>query len=207
MDEADKPEHLRLFIAIQMPEHIKVELAAVQAELRRLLPGRGVTWTKSEQFHLTLKFLGQVEGQRVAALSQQLRITCQEFSPLHLRAEGVGAFPDLRFPRVIWVGLNDNAGSLAQLQAAIEVVSRDFVSVPGGERFSGHATLGRAKRLHRLETQVLSDWLARQAERSFGKWTAAAVELMRSELSSAGAQHRCLERFHLSGLTPNGPHE
>src|SRR5438093_9744721 len=126
MDDADTPERLRLFVAIQMPEQIKVELAAAQAELRRLLPERGVAWTRPEHFHLTLKFLGQVEAQRVAALSQQLERACQDFSPLPLRAERVGAFPDVRFPRVIWVGLKDDAGGLPQLQAAVEAASRDF---------------------------------------------------------------------------------
>jgi len=207
MDDADTPERLRLFVAIQMPEQIKVELAAAQAELRRLLPERGVAWTRHEHFHLTLKFLGQVEAQRVAALSKQLERACQDFSPLPLRAERVGAFPDVRFPRVIWVGLKDDAGGLPQLQAAVEAASRDFTGESSADKFNGHATLGRVKRLDRRETQVLSNWLARKAEQSFGKWTAAEVELMRSELSSTGARHSCLERFPMAGLTPTGPHE
>jgi 2'-5' RNA ligase len=207
MSDADAPECLRLFISIQIPERIKEKLAAAQAELRLILPERGVAWTKPEQFHLTLKFLGQVAAQRVAALSQQLEGTCQSAAPLHLTAERVGAFPDLRFPRVIWVGLNDHAGRLAQFQAAIEAASREFCGESSADKFTGHATLGRAKRLNRRDTQVLGDWLARKAESSFGEWTAAEVQLMRSDLSSAGARHTCLERIPLAGLTPSGPHE
>src|SRR5947209_8229321 len=146
MGEADTSERFRLFVAIQIPEQIKVEMAAAQAELRRQLPERGVTWTKPEQFHLTLKFLGQVEAQRVAALSQQLERACQGFPPLQLRAERVGAFPGLRLPRVFWVGLNDDAGRLAQLHAAVETASRDYTSESSVDKFSAHVTLGRAKR-------------------------------------------------------------
>jgi len=207
MSDADTPERLRLFIAIQIPEQIKVELAAAQAELHRLLPERGVTWTKPEQFHLTLKFLGHVEARRVADLTRHLKRTCWNFAPLHLAAERVGAFPDMRYPRVVWVGLKDDSGKLEQLEAAIEATSRDYTREPSADKFSGHATLGRAKRLNRRETQVLVDWLARKAESSFGDWTATEVELMRSELSSAGARHTCLERFPLAGDTATGPHE
>jgi len=207
MSDADTPERLRLFIAIQIPEHIKVELAAAQAEVRRLLPERGVTWTKPEQFHLTLKFLGHVEAQRVADLTRQLKGACRGYAPLHLAAERVGAFPDVRFPRVIWVGLKDDSGKLEQLQAAIAATSRDYTREPSADNFSGHATLGRAKRLNRRETQALVDWLALKAESSFGNWTATEVELMCSELSSAGAMHTCLERFPLAGLTPTRLHE
>src|SRR5262249_41663965 len=149
---------------------------------------------------LTLRFLGQVKAQRADSLGQQFERACRSFAPLQLSAERLGAFPDLRFPQVIWAGLNDDAGRLTQLQAALEVVSREFASQPAGERFSGHVTLGRVKRLSRREAQVLSDWLARGAEKSFGKWTAAEIELMRSELSPAGARHTCLARFPLGGL-------
>lgn len=198
---ADPPEHLRLFVAIQIPEQIKANMAAAQAELRRTMPERGVTWTKPEQFHLTLKFLGQVAAESVFALNRQLAGACQGFSPLHLTAERVGAFPDLHCPRVIWVGLHDKAGILTRLQEAIATASREFSGESSADKFTGHATLGRAKRLNRREAQVLSEWLERNAEGSFGVWTATEVQLMQSELSSAGARHTCLEHFPFSGLT------
>jgi 2'-5' RNA ligase len=207
MSDADAPECLRLFVSIQIPERIKEKLAAAQAELRCMLPERGVAWIKPEQFHLTLKFLGQVAAQRLTALSLQLGKTCLRSAPLHLTAARVDAFPDLRFPRVIWVGLNDRAGRLAQLQEAIEAASREFCGKSAADKFTGHSTLGRAKCLNRRDTQVLGDWLARQAERSFGEWTATEIQLMRSELSSAGARHTCVERIPLAGLTPTAPHE
>src|SRR5881628_1010459 len=117
MDSA-RPERYRLFVAIRILDQIKVAMAAAQAELRHVLAERAVNWTKPEQLHLTLKFLGNVEVQRVDTLMQQLGGACNGFSPLRLGAERVGAFPDLRFPRVIWVGLKDDTGQLTQLQGA-----------------------------------------------------------------------------------------
>ena len=100
-------ERLQLFIAVTIPEEVKAKIAAAQAELRRVLPERVVRWIRREQFHLTLKFLGDVDAARVGALGEAIRAACRGFSPLALRAERVGFFPDLRYPRVAWVGVQD----------------------------------------------------------------------------------------------------
>src|SRR5436309_8240715 len=204
MGDADARERHRIFVAIRIPDQIKVAMAAAQAELRHVLPERAVNWTKPEQLHLTLKFLGNVEVQRVDTLMQQLGGACNGFSPLRLGAERVGAFTDLRFPQVIWVGSKDDTGQLTQLQGAVEAASGEFTSQPAEERFSGHVTLGRAKRLKRREAQILSGWLSRMADRSFGEWTANEIDLMRSELSSEGARHTSIGRLPFKGLTTTG---
>src|ERR1039458_2056675 len=92
-------ERFRLFIAVTIPEEVKAKIAEAQSELRRALPERSVRWTKREQFHLTLRFLGNVDAPRVEALEEALRAACRGFSALWLSARGIGFFPDLRFPR------------------------------------------------------------------------------------------------------------
>src|SRR6266404_5648033 len=171
------PEHYRLFVAIRIPEQIKHAMAAAQSELRRALPERVVTWTKREQLHLTLKFLGNVDTQCMDALNEQLRAACQGFAPLTLRAERIGVFPDARLPRVVWVGLTDAEGQLPKVQSAVEAASQNFSVLEREKKFTGHVTLGRAKRLHRRDSQVLSGLLAEMADRFFGEWTACEIEL------------------------------
>src|SRR5262245_8402254 len=102
--EMSSPAALRICDAISLTDPVKVEIEKTQAELRRALPGDFMRWTKREQFHLTLKFLGNVEAQRLDALSESLRAVGRQFSPLRLRAGQVGFFPDSRRPRVLWVG-------------------------------------------------------------------------------------------------------
>src|ERR1035437_7704374 len=102
-------EQFRLFIAVTIPEEVKTKIEEAQGKLRRALPERAVHWTRREQFHLTLKFLGDVDAARVEALGEAIRDACQGFGALHLRAERVGFFPDLRYPRVVWVGVKDQA--------------------------------------------------------------------------------------------------
>ena len=193
------PEHYRLFVAIRIPEQIKDAMAAAQSELRQALPGRGMAWTKREQLHLTLKFLGNVDAQCVDALNEQLRAACQGFAPLTLRAECVGAFPDARLPRVVWAGLSDAEGQLPKVQSAVEAASQNFSVLEPEKKFTGHVTLGRAKRLHRRDSQVLSELLAEMADRFFGEWTAGEIELMRSELGADAARHTSITTAHLSG--------
>jgi 2'-5' RNA ligase len=193
----NEKEHFRLFVAIQIPEQIRNRMAAVQTELREKLPERSVTWTKAEQLHLTLKFLGNVETARISVLTEQLRAAVHTFAPFTLCAQGIGAFPDIGFPRVIWAGLKDPAGKLPALHRAVEEACRDFVPAEPAERFNGHATLGRAKRLSRKEAQNLSALLSEMTERPFGEWNALSFDLMRSELSSEGARHTAMASFLL----------
>ncbi|MBU6411691.1 MAG: RNA 2',3'-cyclic phosphodiesterase, partial [Verrucomicrobia bacterium] len=111
---------LRVFVAIATPEPVRHELQRVQRELAPLAPPGVIRWIMPEQFHLTLKFLGNVPAERAAALKETLRPACSEHPALRLRAQGVGFFPNAASPRVIWAGVNDSAGQLLRFQGRIE---------------------------------------------------------------------------------------
>lgn len=193
-------EHFRLFVAVAIPDGVKTKIEEAQAELRRTLPDRSVRWARREQFHLTLKFLGDVEAARVEALGEAMRGACRGFAPLHLRAEGVGCFPDLRYPRVLWTGVRDEAERLPRLQAAVELATRDFTTEEKEERFSGHVTLARIKGVKRAEAEALARAAEGMKARLFGQWTAYQIELKQSELSPQGARHTTLAAFALAEL-------
>ncbi|MEY2428929.1 MAG: 2,3-cyclic 3-phosphodiesterase [Verrucomicrobiota bacterium] len=197
MSETSSPELFRLFIAISVPDAVKTEMEKAQAELRRGLPEGCVRWTRREQFHLTLKFLGNVEAQRVEALAGAIRGACQGFTALRLRAERIGCFPDLRFPRVVWAWVHDRQEQLPRLQQGIETASRDFTTEAPEERFTGHVTLGRARGIKRREAGVLAKVVAGMVETAFGEWIAAQIEIMRSEMSPKGARHSVLSTVQL----------
>jgi len=193
-------ERLRLFIAVTIPEDVKTKMGVAQAELRRTLPERIVRWARREQFHLTLRFLGDVEAARVEALGEAIRSACRGFGALHLRAERVGFFPNLRYPRVVWVGAQDQAQQLPRLQQAVELATEGFTSEAKEKAFTGHVTLARIKGIKRPEAEKLSAAAAGMADRLFGQWTAYQVELMRSELLPQGARHTSLASIALAGL-------
>ena len=205
MSDALPPETLRLFIALTVPEDVKTEIEKAQAALRRALPEGRVRWTKREQLHLTLKFLGNVAAPQVEPLVEAVRGACPGFAALELRAERIGFFPDLRSPRVVWVGVSDPPGQLPFLQHAIEVATRDFTAEESKERFTGHVTVGRFKGLRRAEAEVLAGLASGLATKFFGTWRADKVEIIRSQLSPAGARYTTLAVIPLASPPADAP--
>src|SRR5262249_26880640 len=110
--QSSQSESFRLFVAVTVPPHVQQAIESAQTGLRRLLPSDVARWTKREQFHLTLRFLGNVDSRQVAELESKLRDACRSFQPMHLQAIGFGFFPEKRFPRVLWVGLHDQTNQI-----------------------------------------------------------------------------------------------
>jgi RNA 2',3'-cyclic 3'-phosphodiesterase len=194
----------RLFIAISLPEAVKAKLLRVQDEMKKALPRGCVRWTKPEQFHLTLKFLGLVKADEVEALSNSLSEVCASFPALRLRAERVGFFPDLRYPRVIWAWVHDAKEQLPVLQSAIEQAVGSFSEEKAEKTFTGHITLGRCQGIKRPQAEILSRLALGMTERFFGEWTAEAVELIRSELSPSGSHYTTLAAIALANESSFG---
>jgi 2'-5' RNA ligase len=188
----------RLFVAISLPDAVTDEVEKAQRQLRDAFPGKLVRWTKREQFHLTLKFLGDVPESRVPELVSSLRESCMPFSELPLRAERIGFFPDARFPRVMWVGVHDENNVLSQLQSAIEDAVKGFTAERPEKRFTGHVTLGRIPNIQRRETEALAKLTSGMSGQFFGQWVTDKVELIRSELSSSGSRYTTLADIPLS---------
>jgi|HubBroStandDraft_1064217.scaffolds.fasta_scaffold135732_2 2'-5' RNA ligase len=187
------PESLRLFLAIAIPETILQELRRLQQELQPCLPSNMARWTRPGQFHLTLKFLGNIAALDVDALSKKVRALCASAPSLRLRAEGVGFFPNSRSSRVFWAGINSPDGLLPSFQRQLENAVQPYLEKTEESKFVPHLTLARFEKLPRDATQKLLVHL--QADQVFGEWTAQEVQLIESRLSPAGALHAILDTF------------
>ena len=197
-------ETWRLFVAIPLPGPVRREIESLQIAWRSALPPRTIRWTHCEQLHLTLKFLGDVATDQVQALTTALEGASRPQAPLRLVTQGAGVFPNEHSPRVLWVGVRDLDGRLAALQQEVETAVAGFVrSEPAGP-FTGHVTLGRVREGARSIAGVIKDLVAAAARRKFGEWTATAMDLMRSELSPAGARHTRVAELPL-GRNPQAP--
>ena len=106
---------MRTFIAVPLPAEVRSTLAEVQEKLRSL--GGAVRWSAASSIHLTFKFLGEIDPALLPELTESLRLHTQAERPFPLHLNSLGAFPDLRRPRVIWCGL---AGDVARLEALQE---------------------------------------------------------------------------------------
>jgi 2'-5' RNA ligase len=180
---------LRLFIALAVPPDVRGEIGRAQGQLRRNAPPGAIRWTRPEQFHVTLKYLGDVPAAQVEALGKSVSEVCAGCPSLRLSASGIGFFPGAQKPRVIWVGADDASGQLAELHRQMEEAVRPFAPAEKPGKFAGHITLGRFKpgqrgafEKLRARATILRDW-------HFGAWPAEEVQIVRSELTAAGALH------------------
>ena len=195
----DSAQEFRLFLALAIPDGVKGAIQDAQAALRGVLPEKAARWTRCEQFHLTVRFLGNVPASQLDELVAELRRVGASFSPLNMKAARIGFFPDARFPRVAWVGVNDLQGQLSALWNAVQSATQPFTKEAAEPEFSGHVTLARVNRLRREDAEKLAKCAARFENTVFGEWTADQVELMRSELLPEGARHTVLATLPLLG--------
>ncbi len=199
IEEGDKvAKTFRLFVAITLPDAVKDRIEEAQRKLKQANLNHGIRWTKREQFHLTLKFLGNVEAARLQGLRDALCEACKSFAPVSLHAKEIGFFPDARRPRVIWAGVNDPGNILARLQENVEAAVKAFTNEKPEKAFAGHVTLGRIQRIKPPEAESLARLARSMAGFAFGEWAADRLELIRSELSSSGSRYTTISAVPFS---------
>src|SRR3990167_2243722 len=148
---------MRSFIAIELTNEIKDELAQIQARLK--YSGADVKWVEKNNIHLTLKFLGEVSEDRTKAVVSVLDDIAKGSKPFEMTIRDIGAFPKIDYPRVVWVGLDKGASESKEITQRIE----EELERSGFEResraFSPHLTIGRvrsAKNKAALKEKILS---------------------------------------------------
>lgn len=186
-------ETLRLFLGIPIPDDVRANLRHLQLELQPLLPACAVRWTKPEQFHLTLKFLGNVPVADTDALSRAVRDVCDTAHPMRLRAEGAGFFPNIRSPRVFWVDIKSVDGRLEEFQGRLESSVRSFAEKEETKEFAAHVTLARFEKMGSRDTEKLTGAIA--VAKTFGEWNVEEVQLIKSALQPSGALHAIVDTF------------
>ena len=188
---------MRTFIAIEIPSEVKSALAALQTELRRA--GADVSWTKPENIHLTLNFLGEVDERRIGEVENVCVASAAEFQSFTLSLNDTGVFPNARQPRVLWVGLAGEIGKTSEMRKRID----DGLALIGFEReekdFRPHLTIGRVKSNRNIR-ELLTLAGARQVPAS--PFVVAEIVLMKSELHPAGARYTPMARAPLRGKSP-----
>ncbi|MBN2583823.1 MAG: RNA 2',3'-cyclic phosphodiesterase [Planctomycetes bacterium] len=183
---------LRLFIAVELPEAAQRLLAAVARELRQA--DADVKWSRPENMHLTLKFLGDTPEEFVDEVSSSLDAAATGCPRHTATMSEIGAFPNPRRPRVVWVGLDEPTGRLAALQKAVDEATSDLVP-PDPRGFTAHLTLGRVRSGRNVErlAQLMNGYrLTSPVEVPVNE-----IVLIRSELSRSGPTYTPLHRSPL----------
>jgi 2'-5' RNA ligase len=176
---------LRLFIAALIPDEIRTQLANYIDSLKRNIDG--VKWEKFEKLHVTLKFLGDIDESRVNEISNLLEKLVHNYSPFNTSILDFGGFPDLRHPRVLYVGLSCNS-RLSKLQNELEKSLSEIGFEKENRRFLPHITVGRVrKRIHIKETLPITQ----------STFDITQIGLIKSELRPEGSVYTSLKLFKL----------
>lgn len=182
----------RCFVAVSLAEPARAAVVEYLERLRATVAG--VAWTRSENLHLTLKFLGAVVPSRLPGLQDRLRVAVAGESAGTLEVAGVGAFPSLAHPQALWVGVRSRL--LPSLASVVDAAC-EAEGFPGERRpFRPHVTLGRVRSRRRGSAPDLT-FLARDGGREFGTAAVTSIVLFRSELAASGARHDALAAFPL----------
>jgi len=191
MDLPPNPANrLRAFVAIRLGAESERAVAGLIDELRA--PGDGISWARRANLHLTLRFLGAaVDSRLIPPLIERLKAVAKATTPFTVAAKGLGAFPDLAHPRVIWAGME--SAELIALASRVENASVESGFEAEHRPYSAHLTIGRVRDLRRWAP--LHQRLAAISERDFGRSTIPAMSLYESRLSSGGAIHREIAEF------------
>ena len=201
MTENAALEVIRAFVAISVPTSLLREVGRVQRQLLEEIGGNTIRWTRPEQMHLTLRFLGNVERSRLEEIQNALTAALVTVPPFRLTLEGIGCFPSSRKPNVIWVGLAGDLDVLQRVQQSIGEEIAPFASHCEERRFHPHLTLGRVKTRNARNLRVAGA-LEKMQIKGLGNWTVDAVELIQSKLSPQGSQYTRLSSVGLVRLNP-----
>jgi len=196
-------ETLRTFIAIELDQELKATLADIQTRLRSVVPPRAVRWVQLEGIHLTLKFLGDTPLDKVEQVKSALAQAAEEIPAFTVTVGGVGCFPDVRRPRVVWVGVQEPSGSLAHLWRAVESHVAPLGYPTEKRPFSPHLTLGRVQRyVSGAELRGIGQAVAELATGMAGaqdEMAVSAVAYIKSDLRPTGAIYTTLAEAGLQG--------
>lgn len=172
---------VRAFLAIRMAPAVYERVAKVKRDLAAT--GAAVRWTRDEGLHLTLKFLGSVAADRLELVRDTLAPVLAEVASFSARVAGLGVFPRLERPRIVWVGIE--APELMRLAAVVERAAAKVGFPPEERPFRGHVTLGRVK--DRRGGESLAAALQEHWDDDFGSFEVRHVTAFRSDLQRGGS--------------------
>jgi 2'-5' RNA ligase len=191
------PQTIRTFIAIELPAAVAGLLGKLQQDLRG--SGLRAAWVKPRNIHLTLKFLGDIKTEDIDNIGSAMKAAVEGRAPFTLSAGGIGFFPGIKRPRVVWVGVGGNIQPLFALQRNLE----DCLAAAGFPKdkrsFKGHLTLGRFRT--GPDPAAVGRILQEYSNCGKEEFAVLRIVLFKSDLKPSGAEYSQLLQIELSEMT------
>jgi 2'-5' RNA ligase len=188
-------ETWRVFCAVELPSLVREKISEHITRLLTVAPNSPTSWVRPENIHLTLKFVGDIPLDRVKDLTQAAANAATGFCPFEIVIGNTGSFPKHGTPRVLWLGVDDDSGKLAQLQAALDDECLQLGFAREERAFNPHLTIARGRKPKGARALALA-----HKEIGFVPLEISVRELtvIRSELSSKGSNYTAISRHALA---------
>jgi len=184
--------YLRCFIAIDIPDQIKRDIGELIEIFKKY--DTDVKWIAHENIHITLKFLGNTHVDLIHEICKSLGNILLPFEPFYIKIYSVGVFPNRKYPRIIWIGIEDSE-ILIRLQRDVEESMALLGYQKEDRKFHPHLTVGRVRSPKGISNLI--NELDIFKEKHFGNVKVEDVKLMESRLKPSGAQYFCLYKIPL----------
>lgn len=188
------PDTIRAFVAFELPQRVIASIEEIQNHLKKY--GFNMRWVRPKNIHLTLKFLGDIKAADIETVGDAVEKAVIGVAPFSLEASGVGVFPNLRRPRVLWTGIGGQTEELKQLQKAIEMGLLGIGFPKEARPFKGHLTLGRVKGT--VDGRTLQNAIASHSGFQSGPFTVDRLFLFKSDLKPTGSEYTKLSQIEIS---------
>jgi len=196
LSDIQPKQQVRIFCAVELPDDVRARVAAHVANLRAAAqPSLKISWERAEKLHLTLKFLGEIEAGRVEALTRAAQRAAGAAGKFELTLREAGAFPPRGNPRILWLGLEDAAGRLAQLQQRLETECERENFPRETRAFRPHLTIARIRIANAAARHLAT--LHRETEFAPATFDVGEFVVMQSELGAGGSRYTPLSRHEL----------
>jgi 2'-5' RNA ligase len=183
-------ESIRSFIAFDMDNEAVVR-KITGAQNLLVKTGANLKLVKPENIHITMRFLGNITPPMVEKIFEAMRKV--QFTPFDVKIQGVGVFPHMRYPRVVWVGITEGADQMRSVFSQLEPRLRKLGFAPDSKGFSPHLTIARVKS-GRNKAELVK-CISENANSEFGAIRAECLRLKRSDLTPEGPVYSTLKEF------------
>jgi 2'-5' RNA ligase len=184
---------MRLFISIEIPDAIKNNIEKLIKELgTHLTP---IKWVDKKNLHLTIKFLGEVDGSRIEELKGLTKESIGEMGKLSISIKGIGVFPDSMHPRMIWVGLGNGLAKVREVSQKVEKLLSSKGFREEENEFTPHLAIGRIK--SEINIISLKRFMDENKDMDLGSFDAENLSIVKSTLKPTGPVYEIIGQVKL----------
>jgi len=184
---------IRAFIAIAVPSSLQDTVEKIQSSFREIRTP--IRWVKPSHLHLTLKFLGNISEKQINGVKKCLTLASQGLPGFTLKSTEIGVFPNINYPKVVWLGFSDPTGQLHELEENIETQLQKIGFKGEDRKFTPHLTIGRIKSLQG-KTDLIRI-IHNEKNTSYEDIDVKYCNLMKSNLTPSGPEYSVLHSFPL----------